>query len=40
VEFFELPVKADICKSIGKEAGDTLTVCLHERLNAPARSPR
>jgi hypothetical protein len=33
----KLPVKADIRKAIGKEAGDTVTVCLHERLNAPAR---
>lgn len=28
-----LPVKADIRKAIGKEAGDTVTVELEERLN-------
>jgi len=28
----KLPVKADIRKVIGKQAGDTVTVCLHERL--------
>ena len=33
----KLPVKADIRKAIGKQAGDTVTVCLHERLNPPAR---
>jgi hypothetical protein len=27
-----LPVKADIRKKIGKEVGDTVTVCLTERL--------
>ena len=28
-----LPIKADIRKTIGKEAGDTVTVKLTERLN-------
>jgi hypothetical protein len=28
----KLPVKADIRKAIGKEAGDEVTVCLEERL--------
>ena len=28
----KLPVKADIRKAIGKHAGDTVTVCLLERL--------
>ena len=28
----KLPVKADIRKVIGKEAGDTVTVCLQERI--------
>jgi len=28
----KLPVKADIRKAIGKQAGDTVTVCLLERL--------
>ena len=30
----KLPVKADIRKAIGKHAGDTVTVCLLERLGA------
>ena len=30
----KLPVKADIRKAIGKQAGDTVTVCLLERLGA------
>jgi hypothetical protein len=29
----KLPVKADIRRKIGKEAGDTVTVCLTERLS-------
>jgi Domain of unknown function (DUF1905) len=29
----KLPVKADVRKSIGKQAGDTVTVCLGERLD-------
>ena len=33
----KLPVKADIRKAIGKQAGDSVTVCLLERLNGPAR---
>jgi hypothetical protein len=33
----KLPVKADLRQAIGKQAGDTVTVCLLERLNAPAR---
>jgi hypothetical protein len=42
VEFFgdgthKLPVKADIRKVIGKNSGDTVTVCLRERLGGPAR---
>ncbi len=28
----KLPVKAEVRKVIGKQAGDTVTVCLHERL--------
>jgi uncharacterized protein DUF1905 len=28
-----LPVKTDVRKAIGKEAGDTVTVRLEERLN-------
>jgi hypothetical protein len=28
----KLPVKADVRKAIGKEAGDTVTVCLLERV--------
>ena len=30
----KLPVKAEIRKAIGKEAGDTVTVRLEERLDA------
>jgi len=30
----KLPVKADIRKVIGKEVGDTVTVCLQERIGA------
>jgi hypothetical protein len=33
----KLPVKADIRHAIGKQVGDTVTVCLLERLNGPAR---
>lgn len=33
----KLPVKAEIRKLIGKRAGDTVTVCLLERLGAPVR---
>ena len=33
----KLPVTADIRKAIGKQAGETVTVCLLERLNGPAR---
>jgi hypothetical protein len=29
----KLPVKADLRKAIGKQAGDTVTVTLEERLN-------
>jgi hypothetical protein len=29
----KLPVKADIRKTIGKQAGDTVIVCLEERLD-------
>ena len=28
----KLPIKADLRKAIAKEAGDTVTVCLEERL--------
>ena len=31
----KLPVKAELRKVIGKEAGDTVTVCLQERLGRP-----
>ena len=31
----KLPVKAELRKVIGKEAGDTVTVCLQERLGLP-----
>ncbi|MET7439663.1 MULTISPECIES: DUF1905 domain-containing protein [unclassified Streptomyces] len=31
----KLPVKADVRKAIGKEAGDSVTVHLLERLDAP-----
>ena len=31
----KLPVQAALRQAIGKQAGDTVTVCLHERLNAP-----
>ena len=31
----KLPVKADIRKLIGKQPGDTVTICLQERLNGP-----
>src|ERR1700730_13250828 len=34
----KLPVKADIRQAIGKQAGDTVTVCLLERLNGPVGS--
>jgi hypothetical protein len=30
----KLPVKADIRRAIGKAEGDTVTVCLEERLSA------
>jgi hypothetical protein len=30
----KLPVKADVRKAIGKEAGDTVKVRLHERMDA------
>jgi hypothetical protein len=32
----KLPVKAGIRTAIGKQAGDTVTVCLHERLGRSA----
>ena len=28
----KLPIKADVRKAIAKEAGDTVTICLEERL--------
>jgi Domain of unknown function (DUF1905) len=34
----KLPVKAELRKVIGKQAGDTVTVCLQERLGAPPRA--
>ena len=34
----KLPVKADIRKAIGKEAGDTVTVLLEERIDRPLKS--
>ena len=33
----KLPVKADIRQAIGKQAGDTVTVRLLERLTGPTR---
>ena len=33
----KLPVKEDIRRNIGKEAGDTVTVLLEERISAPRR---
>ena len=33
----KLPVKGDIRMAIGKQAGDTVTVCALERLDGPAR---
>ena len=33
----KLPVKAGLREVIGKQAGDTVTVCLRERIGAPAR---
>jgi uncharacterized protein DUF1905 len=36
----KLPVRADIRQAIGKQAGDSVTVCLLERLNGPARNAR
>jgi hypothetical protein len=35
----KLPVKSDVRQAIGKQAGDTVTVCLLERLNGPASHP-
>ncbi len=32
----KLPVKADIRKAIRKEAGDTVTVCLQQRIDGRA----
>lgn len=29
----KLPIKADVCKAIAKQAGDTVTVQLEERLD-------
>jgi hypothetical protein len=34
----KLPVKAEIREVIGKQAGDTVTVCLQERVGGPART--
>src|SRR5256884_2709593 len=37
----KLPVKAELRKVIGKEAGDTVTVCLQERIGRPRpKGPR
>ena len=33
----KLPVKADVRQAIGKQAGDTVTVRLIERLTGPSR---
>jgi hypothetical protein len=33
----KLPVKAGLREAIGKQAGDAVTVCLQERIGAPAR---
>jgi Domain of unknown function (DUF1905) len=33
----KLPVKADICKAIGKEVGDSVTVVLEERIDKRSR---
>lgn len=30
----KLPIKADVRKAIAKQAGDTVTICLNERLDA------
>jgi hypothetical protein len=35
----KLPVKAGLRAAIGKQAGDTVTVCLQERIGAPAPAP-
>lgn len=35
----KLPVKAEVRKAIGKEAGQTVTVVLQERIDAPSTSP-
>ncbi len=32
----KLPVKADVRKAIGKQAGDTVTVRLEERIDEPS----
>jgi hypothetical protein len=29
----KLPVKADVRKAVGKSAGDTVTVCVQERIS-------
>lgn len=34
----KLPVRAELRKAIGKEAGDTVTVRLEKRLGSPTRS--
>ena len=34
----KLPVKTDIRQAIGKEAGDTVSVLLEERIDKPTRS--
>ena len=34
----KLPVKADVRQAIGKQAGDTVTVRLLERLTGPSRA--
>lgn len=36
----KLPVRADLRRAIGKEAGDTVTVHLQERVDGPTRSER
>ena len=34
----KLPIKADICNAIGKEAGDTVKVLLEERIQVTTKA--
>jgi hypothetical protein len=36
----KLPVKSDVRKAIGKQAGDTVVVRLEQRLDEPPQSSR